>query len=243
MLNAALIALFVLLYPFVALLGLELVDAGINLVGLAVGRLRRLPERAQRALPFWTLLLVWIAAARLPEPSPRAPLAADVAWMAVGLTVPFLLAALLLWLARRWSGRGAMMVLALWLAMVPIAYGVMLAVQRDQTLQAAAAPPVFLFASMFAYNTLSFGRRFAEGDSRVMPRDGRIPVYFGTILLLVSCALLRMNVRSLETGRIDRLMHDVVNALFYTGILAGGPVYLAWTAFKRPERLIGEDPA
>lgn len=243
MLDSGMTVLFVLLYPFMTLLGLELVDAGINLAGGAVGWLRRrLSDRALRVIPLLLVFVLWTGALLLAGFWGWS-VPASVLAITAGGTALLLIPALFLRLARRWTARAAALVLGLSIALLPLAYGLDMSLQRADALQAAAGPPVFLFAVMLAYNTLNFGRRFAERDSPALPRPGRVLVYFGSILLLLSYGLLRLNTRDVDTGQIDRALHEIVNALFFAGVLFLGPLYLGWVAWKRRERLIGNRSA
>lgn len=57
-------------------------------------------------------------------------------------------------------------------------------------------PATLLFVGLAAYDVLNFGARYANADGRVMPRGGRMLIYFGVILLVTGFTLFFLNARA-----------------------------------------------
>ena len=62
-------------------------------------------------------------------------------------------------------------------------------------------PAALLFVGLAAYDVLNFGVRYANTDGRIMPRSGRVFLYFGAVLLVTSFALFYLNARVVRTGQ------------------------------------------
>ncbi|HEU4753059.1 MAG TPA: hypothetical protein VFU47_08115 [Armatimonadota bacterium] len=237
-LDACLAVLFMVVWPFFILLGLGAVDGGAGLARAAAVLARKhLPEGWVRRLPL-ALLSFWGLFYAADHLAPGSALV-ETLGLATLASALLLLASAAFWIGRRWSMRSALLVLALAIAFVPISLALTLALRREQALQAGTAP-VLLFAVMLVYNCLTFGPRFANGESAAMTRSGRVLTYFGLVLLVLAYAQLRLNTSLVTTGAPDTEPQGIVNALFFVGAVIVGLPYLGWIAVRRPERLIGE---
>jgi hypothetical protein len=147
-------------------------------------------------------------------------------------------------LARRWQEHSASLLLGLSLVSGVFAVGLSLAFEGADFLEFALEatgifPHVFLFVSLLAYNVVQSGTRFANQEGQHLPRTGRVLMYLGATLLVLSSALFFLNVRQVESGAMDLTYERVIDALFAVGALAFGPPYLAWTIWRHRDRLIG----
>ena len=239
-LEAGFLPLFLLLIPFWILLALEVVDVTADLSRLAVSGLRRsLSERVLSVLAMPTLLawpllpvVLWV-------------LTGDPLW-SLGLLPSTLLviAATVLLVSRRWTIRAAATLLALEFALFVTTPGILMAFGGNDLLSLTLSatgliPPAVLFSGLVAYDVFNFGVRFASTDGHVMPRTGRTLMYFGVAMLVMSYALLDLNMKC-EGASCSGDLSSFVTDLFAVSILYLGPPYLAWLTWKRRERLIGE---
>jgi len=239
---------FLALLPWFALLGMEVVEAALKLGRWLVRPLRkRLSDRAlsRAAVPLLTLL--WLAGLAALSGTSGGMLE-EVIGLTLLAALPVLLAALLLALARRLTGRAAAILITLHLAFFPLGFGFALSLRGQGFAEWVLAttglfPPVFLFAALIVYDAFNAGPRFAEGDSRLLPRPARVLLYFGMLLLLLSFALLRLNARVPATGRLDQEVQEILNGWFGAGLVVCGLPYLGWILWKRRGWLAGEEEA
>ena len=217
-----------------------------------LGLHRTLPERVLRAL---TLLILVVQPAILAVIVNGLSYKAvyslwgvpiDVVVLVIGLLASMALIAgmLRLMLLHRWTVRPAATLLTLRLASLVLAFGLSLAYRGTGFAELGLSligvlPPAFLFAGLMAYDVLNFGARFANTEGRDMPRPGRALMYLGSAILMVASMLFFLNVHEVPFGRPDEFVRQFVNLYLAEGVLFLGPPYLAWTAWKRRERLVG----
>jgi hypothetical protein len=242
-LSAALGVLLLFSMPFWFLLGLDVVDLAIDLARVTVSRIRH------------SLSQTWFHATAISMLLLHPPLALlaffagpeSAVWFVLDLPGSLLVAAwaLGLMLAGRWTARAAAVLLSASLAWSIVAAGIVVALGGKDFAEfaisaAGAVPPAVLFAALMSYDVLNFGVRFTGVDGRIMPRGGRVLMYFGSSILVTSFALFFLNTREVATGRIDDLLETLVNIPFAFGVLALGPLYMIWVVWRRRERLLGE---
>lgn len=98
-------------------------------------------------------------------------------------------------LARRWSIWTTRTLLAYECAYFVFLAGIWLAAKTGKDFTEAvlsainAIPPGLLFVGLMTLNVLNFGVRFANTEGRIMPRTGRVTLYFGSALLMICFAL------------------------------------------------------
>lgn len=102
-------------------------------------------------------------------------------------------------------------------------------------------PAALLFVGLAAYDVLNFGADFANTDGRIMPRGGRVLMYFGTVLLVSSFILFTLNARVVNTGQPDDSLELFIDMPFVVGILFLGLPYLVWIVLRRRGRLVSEE--
>jgi hypothetical protein len=98
-------------------------------------------------------------------------------------------------LARRWSIWTTRTLLAYECAYFVFLAGIWLAAKTGKDFTEAvlsainAIPLGLLFVGLKTLNVLNFGVRFANTEGRIMPRTGRVTLYFGSALLMICFAL------------------------------------------------------
>jgi hypothetical protein len=256
--NALSDALFLLVFisaPFYFLLGLDVVDLAVDVSRMAVLGLRRsLPGKALLILTLLVplaqpvILVAFISATRDKALYSVWHLPVDVVLLILGLLASsaVVVGILRLVLLRRWTVQAAAPLLTLSLASLLLVLGISLAYQGSSFIDLGLSlisviPPAFLFVGLIAYDVLNFGARFANTEGRIMPRTGRALMYLGSVILVVGYSLFFMNVREVPFGETEAFTQRVVGSNVALGILFLGPLYLAWTAGKHQERLIGDD--
>ncbi len=105
---------------------------------------------------------------------------------------------------------------------------------------AGVLPAAFIFVGLAAYDVMNFGVRYANVDGRLMPRTGRVLMYFGSILLVAAYVMFYLNTETIRTGEPQESVNLFIDGPFIFGVIFLGLPYLLWTAAKRQERLIGE---
>jgi hypothetical protein len=246
-LESAFILPQIIAVPFWVLLGVEAVDAAANLARVVVVRLRRRFSETR----FGTL----VVAVLLIRPVISAALILnDGGWWGIDFLVSVLL---LLWaLGLRLSGRlsvpAASLLLAISLVLPVLILGSSQPFREaDLTTEALSVagvatnvlPAALIFVGLAAYDVLNFGARYANVDGRIMPRGGRVLMYFGVVLLVTAFTLFFLNARVISTGQPDQSLELFIDMPFFIGILFLGLPYLAWMAWRRREKLIGSESA
>ncbi len=246
--------LFLLLLPLWLLLGLSVVDLGLEVASRLVLALRRwLPLNALQALALFVLiarpamLLLWILWDSIfqrgePEPS----LLANGIFVDAVLSIPLLIVLLITVLSRRWDGYRAAKLLVLSLTVLVFSVGLTFSMggidlsnPLEITMQSVSVlPAVLVFVAMLVYNVLGLGTRFAHRDSRSLPRQGRVLLVFGLALLVTSLFVFMTNLRDEAGHSILKWEADFSN-FFALGLMLLGLPYLIWIAWKRGERLVG----
>lgn len=241
-LNSAFLALSLLAVAFWVLLGVEAIGASIGLArAIGVGARRLLTEEAMRALAVFTLLARPSLAVLITY------LTGDGVWMFDFLfSIPLILLTVALWATGRWTTRNAHTLLALGLASTAFTLALSLAFQgHDLTELAISAtglfPPMLLFVGLTAYNVLGWGVRYANVDGEHIPRRGRVLLYFGGVILIITFVLFSLNQRVVATGRLDETEQVLINDLFALVALLLGFPYLLWVVWKRRDELIGSE--
>jgi len=230
--------------PFWILLGLEGVDAAINLAQKLVLGLRRLISAG------WFSSLVILVLLIRPVMS-FALILNDGGWWGVDFLVSLGLAGwvLVLRFSGRLTGLTASMLLALSvvLPILTLAWSQPFrqANLTTEVLQVAGIatnilPAALLFVGLAAYDVLNFGVKFANTDGQTMPRGGRVLMYFGTVLLVTGFTQFFFYARVVATGQPESTLNLLIDTPFVFGTLFLGLPYLAWIVWKRRERLTGE---
>jgi hypothetical protein len=101
-------------------------------------------------------------------------------------------------------------------------------------------PAALLFVGLATYDLLNFGVEFANTDGRIMPRGGRVLMYFGTVLLATSFTQFFFYARVVATGQPEGTLDLFIDIPFVVGILILGLPYLAWIVLRRRGRLTGD---
>jgi hypothetical protein len=235
----------VLTAPFWILLGLEAVDTAVKLAREIVLRLRRwISARWFGTLVILVLLIKPIISFAL--------ILNDGGWWGIDLVVSLLLAgwALVLRLSGRLTVHAASILLALSLVLPVLTLGwsqpfrktdLTTVVLSGAGIVANVLPAALLFVGLATYDVLNFGADFANTNGRIMPRGGRVLMYFGTVLLVGSFILFFLNARVIATGQPDDSLDLLIDIPFVVGILFLGLPYLAWIVLRRRRRLVSED--
>ncbi len=172
-------------------------------------------------------------------------------WRFYFLLVPLVLATVWLVLERRWTTRTAATLLALSLAWPVVVLGLVLAFSgRGDFIEAPISatglvPPVLLFVGLNAYGLLGTGAGFANTEGRVVPRSGRVLLYFGALISVTGLFIFFATLRDSATGQLDQSLQAGLGVWFAFGTFFMAAPYLAWTAWRHRERLVGgeEEPS
>lgn len=182
-------------------------------------------------LPALTLLVFWLTK--------------DGFWL-LAVLIPFLLilAAIGIWIARRWSVTTASVLLTLSLASPVVVLGLSMAFSGQDFAglllnMTGIFPPTLLFVGLTTYNLFGMGVSFTGVDGRILPRKARVLLYFGTLLLVVACMLFTSNERVSVTNELSLDFQTLTNNLFALSALFLGLPYLVWMVWKRRELLVG----
>ena len=232
--------LVILTIGFWILLGFSIIDLGIK-IGRWFSRFfrLRLPRPNLNALIVFILLI---------HPSLSALifwLSKDAFWLLDGFSSAAIsLAALGIWLFRRWSDRNGSTILTLSLATPVVMVGLSLAFEGHDFAElilrsTGIFPPTLLFVGLTTYNLLGMGVTFTGMDGRILPRRARILLYFGTLLLVLASMLFMSNTRSQGSGEITIDIQTLINNLFALSAFVLGIPYLIWLLWKHPETLAG----
>jgi hypothetical protein len=236
----------VLSVPFWVLLGVEVVDGAATLARLFTTKLRgSLTEGKYRLLVLLILLVHPVVSSAL--------IFNDGGWWGIDLLVSLLLClwAVGLALARRLSARSASLLLAISLILPVLTLGWSQPFRETDLTTVALSvagvaanvlPAALLFVGLAAYDVLNFGARYANVDGRIMPRGGRVLMYFGAVLLVTAFTLFYLNARVVSTGQPDESLNLLIDMPFAIGILFLGVPYLAWMVWKRREKLVDIEP-
>lgn len=238
--NFSVILLFTLL--FWIFLGLDIMNLGID-----IGR--TLSKTVRRFLPFPALsaLTLFILIAH-----PTFALVLMVlerwTWLLFDLifSVPLAIGAVIIWFMRRWNLVAAATFLSLSLASPIASLGLSMSLSGTDMLEAFLSltgifPPLLLFVGLTTYNLLGAGVTFTSVDGKIAPRDARIPLYFGTVILVITFMLLMSNERVVNTGKLFIDVQGMINSLFMLGGIFLGLPYVIWLIFKRREEIIGNE--
>jgi len=236
----------VLTMPFWIVLGVEAVDAAANVARHVVAGLRRrFSERRFGTLVMVVLLVRPVISLAL--------IITDNGWWALDLLVLLLLVLLAagLRVSGRLSIRAASLLLAISLVLPVLTLGWSQPYRKSDLttvvlsvagVSANVLPAALLFVGLAAYDVLNFGVRYANVDGLIMPRGGRVLMYFGAVLLVTAFVLFFLNARVVSTGQPHGSLHLFIDMPFSTGILFLGLPYLAWMVSRRREMLIGGEP-
>ena len=225
---------------FWVLLGLSIIDLGLT-IGRGFTRIARkiLPFSALSALVLFALLIHPLVGALVFW------LTKDGFWLLDPLlAILLILGALVVWIARRWSGSSSAVFLTLSLAAPVVVLGLSMAFAgKDFTelllKMTGVFPPTLLFVGLTTYNLFGMGVAFTAVDGRILPKRARVFLYFGTLLLVVACMLFISNELNTATNHLSLDFQNLINNLFaLTALLLGLP-YVVWTVLKRREMLIG----
>jgi hypothetical protein len=225
---------------FWVLLGLSIIDLGIK-IGRGFTRIARkfLPFSVSSALVVFVLLI-------------HPAVAALVFWMTqdgfwlldVLFSILLILGALVLWIVRRWSVSTSAVFLTLSLATPVVVLGLSMAFAGKDFSElllkmTGIFPPMLLFVGLTTYNLFGMGVTFTSMDGRILPKRARVLLYFGTLLLVVTCMLFMSNERLAETKQLSLNVQNLINNLFAMSALFLGVPYMVWMVWKRREILIG----
>jgi hypothetical protein len=230
--------------PFWLLLGVEAVDGAATLVRNLILRLRRwLAEGRFRMVVLLVLLAHPLISFAL--------ILNDGGWWFIDFVVALLLPLVALGLAI--SGRLTVgttsMLLALSLILPVLTLGWSQPFRKEDLttvallvagVSANILPAALLFVGLAAWDVLNFGVRYVNTDGRIMPRSGRILLYFGAVLLVTGFTMFYLNARVVRTGQPPGDLELLIDMPFMLGILVLGLPYLAWMVWRRSGHLIGE---
>lgn len=236
--NFAIVMLLTLV--FWVLLGLSVIDLGIT-IGRGFTRIARkiLPFSALSALVVFVLLIHPAVVMLVFWLTRDGFLLLDVLFSTL-----LILGALVVWIARRWSGSTCAVFLILSLATPVLTLGISMAfVGQDFTQllleMTGIFPPTLLFVGLTTYNLFGMGVAFTGVDGRILPKRARLLLYFGTLFLVVACMLFLSNQRIAETNQLSLDFQNLINNLFALSALFLGIPYVVWMVWKRREMLIG----
>ncbi len=167
----------------------------------------------------------------------------------VVVSLCLLVGAIGVWLIRHWTVHTTVALLAFSITSPIASLGIAFASETTQDFSELALsasgifPPIFLFIGLTAYNLFSFGVRYTNTDGRIMPRSGRILLYFGVVTLVISMTVFYLNQTSLNTGELNTEIQESLGVFFSVGAVSLIPLYLIWFVWRRRDRLIGYDPS
>lgn len=101
---------------------------------------------------------------------------------------------------------------------------------------AGVLPAALLFVGLAAYDVMNFGVRYANVDGIMLPRTGRVLMYFGTVLLVAAYVMFYLNTEVVGTGEEPEALKIFIDGMFMIGVWILGVPYLIWNLVKRPER-------
>lgn len=101
---------------------------------------------------------------------------------------------------------------------------------------AGVLPAALLFVGLAAYDVMNFGIRYANVDGYLMPRTGRVQMYFGAVLLVAAYVVFYLNTEVVQSGEPHEILSLLIDVPFMTGVLFLGVPYLLWTLVRRPDR-------
>jgi len=227
---------------FWVVLGFSIVDLGIQ-IGRAFTQigLRYLPFSAFSALIVFVLLIHPAVIALVFWLTKDGFLLLDLLF-----SLLFILGALVLWFARRWSAAASAVLLTLSLASPVVILGLSMAFTGQDFAElllkmTGIFPPLLLFVGLTTYNLFGMGVAFTGVDGRVLPRRARVLLYFGTLILVVATMLFLSNERVAETSQLFVDIQLLINGLLALSALAFGIPYVIWMVWKRREALIGPE--
>lgn len=227
---------------FWVFLGLSVINLGVS-IGRGFNRFtrKRLPFPVYSALivffliihPAVIALVFWVTK--------------DGFWLLDFLfSIPLILAALIVWIAHRWTASSASVFLVLCIATPVLVMGISMAFAgKDFTelmlRMTGLFPPTLLFVGLTTYNLFGMGAAFTSVDGTVLPRRARILLFFGTLLLVVAGMLFMSNDRIVETNQLSTDLQTFINNLFALSALFIGVPYVVWMVWKRRPMLIGAE--
>jgi hypothetical protein len=227
---------------FWVVLGFSIVDLGIQ-IGRAFTQigLRYLPFSTFSALIVFVLLIHPAVIALAFWLTKDGFLLLDLPF-----SILFILGALALWFARRWSVPTSAVFLTLSLASPVVVLGLSMAFAGQDFAElllkmTGIFPPLLLFVGLTTYNLFGMGVAFTGVDGRVLPRRARVLLYFGTLILVVATMLFLSNQRNAETSQLSTDMQTMINGLLALSALVFGIPYVIWMVWKRREALIGPE--
>ncbi len=231
-----------LTFIFWVLLGLSVINLGVS-IGRWFNRVARktFPFSTYSAFIIFTLLvhpavialIFWITR--------------DGFWLLdVIFSVLLILGAGIVWIARRWSPHTGSVFLILSFATPVVVLGLSMAFAGNDFTQILLArtgifPPTLLFVGLTTYNLFGMGTSFTSVDGRILPKQARILLYFGMLLLVVACMLFRSNDHIVGTGLLSLDIQSWINNLFALSALFIGLPYVVWMVWKRRDLLIGPE--
>ncbi len=244
------------------LAGLAIVRAGASLGqavvtrlrdGLSAGGFRRLSAAVILLHPPLGLALAFplLTYGTLFDASGTIEALASVLWYDLFLVLPLAFVSLVMMVIRRWTARGAGLMLSLRLSLFALAVGLLVLQVSDFNLsdpvyaaleRLPILPPSFFFMVSLLLTVLAFFIPFARRDSRWFPRRARLPLAFGGALLTTTVMFFFLQARQVGTGQ-ELASSLIVPATFSIGANALGLPYLIYLAFRRRPALIGESAA
>lgn len=104
---------------------------------------------------------------------------------------------------------------------------------------AGIIPLAVVFVGLAAFDVLNFGIQYANADGRLMPRTGRVLMYFGCVLLVAAYVIFYLNTETVRNRETPEDLGLFINVPFMLGVMFLGFPYLLWTVVRKSERLIG----
>jgi hypothetical protein len=251
-LNAGMSVLILLGFIFWLGSGLAVVDLGVRISRGITDFLRTIfPTEILMAV---TVLLVFIRPATgmlALVLFDRAPNLAIAIFLDGGFSVVFMLWLVGLALSGRWERDNVLLVLGVSLVTPVITLGLLLALSNTDisdsleiALESAGIfPPTLIFVGLIVHSVLSSGSQFANKDTDILPRTGRVPLVFGAGILVTSFMIFFTNVRDATTGTAETTITNAIEGLFPVSLFLLGLPYLLWIVWRERDRLLAPPKA
>ena len=239
--NFGMVMLLTLLFWVV--LSFSVFDLGIK-IGRFFTRFARkyLPFPTLNALVIFLLLIHPVVAALIIW------LGRDPFWsFDMPFSIVFPVAALIVWITRRWSPSVAAVFLALSLTTPVVMVGLSGAFAGKSSFAenllklTGIFTPTLMFVALTTYNLFGIGVTFTGVDGRILPKRARVLLYFGTLLLVVACMLFASNETLAGTNQLSTDFQEFINGVIAVSAFLVMIPYGIWMIWKRRELLIGPE--
>jgi hypothetical protein len=171
-------------------------------------------------------------------------------WLAVTCLAiaPIALVSIGLLVGRRWRPWVAAAAASMQIALTAIAFALVAAVYGARLFPGLTdapilLPPIFIFVIMAAYDLMALGARYAAIERGHAPRNGRVLIYFGAVLLILGPAVTMFTVHDIIAMNEPSVIERFANGGFIVGLVLLGVPYLIFTTIRNPKRLTGASMA